>query len=122
MPGVVIVDDAEDLRHLFRMALRRDGRLTVLADVGDGRQGVDAVASLGPDVVLMDISMPVMDGLAATREIKKARPTLPVLVFTGYADDRLADEARTAGADGFLDKSTPLDEVIEALMALATRT
>lgn len=117
--GVVVVDDAEDLRTLIVMALDRDERLQVLADVGDGRQGIDAVAQHRPDVVLMDISMPVMDGVTATRELKQKYPDLPIVVLTGYADERLAAEARTAGADAFLEKTTPLAEVAQTLVDVA---
>lgn len=120
MARVLIADDAEDLRRLLVLAIRRDGRHEVVAEAEDGRQAVDAVDRLAPDVVLMDLAMPVMDGLAATREIKRSHPDLPVLVFTGYADDRLAQEARDVGADGFMDKSQPLADVLDAICALTT--
>lgn len=119
--GVVVVDDAADLRTLVALAFQRDGRLEVLASVGDGQQGIDAVREHAPDVVLMDVSMPVMDGLAATRKLKEEFPDLPILILTGYGDARLADEAARAGADSFMEKSQPLAAVIDAAVSLAGR-
>jgi CheY-like chemotaxis protein len=116
---VVIVDDAADLRELLVFALNRDGRLEVLADVGDGKLGVEAVHRHRPDLVLMDVSMPVMDGLTATREIKASFPDLPVVILTGYGDARVAAEATTSGADAFVDKTTPLSRLADLVAELA---
>jgi DNA-binding NarL/FixJ family response regulator len=118
---LIIVDDAEDLRGLLVLALGRDERWEVVADVGDGKQGVEAVHEHRPDLVLMDISMPVMDGLTATREIKSSYPDLLVAILTGYGDDRVAEEATRAGADAFLDKTTPLARLADVLSELARR-
>ena len=117
----VVVDDSEDVRVLVSLAFTRDGRLQVLAAVGDGQQGVEAVREHRPDVVVMDVSMPVMDGLAATRAIKGELPDVRVLVLTGYGDERVAAQATDAGADAFLDKSEPLDVMIGAVVGLAER-
>lgn len=114
--GVVIVDDASELRKLLVLALGRDPRLHILADVGDGEQGIDAVERHVPDVVLMDVTMPVMDGITATRALKRDHPGVGVVIFTGYADDRVAAEAAEAGADAFVDKSTPLPRVADLLV------
>ena len=118
---VVVVDDSEDLRMLLSLAFKRDGRVQVLASVGDGQQGIDAVREHSPDVVLMDVSMPVMDGLTATRRLKQEFPDLPVLILTGYGDARLEEEAARAGADIFMDKTQPLNAVVDAVVALAER-
>lgn len=118
---VVLVDDTAELRQLLALSLGRDERFAVVAAVGDGQQGVEAVHAEHPDVVLMDISMPVMDGLAATRRIKESFPDLPVAILTGYGDARVAAEAGEAGADLFLDKTTPLPRLADALAKLASR-
>ena len=119
--GVVVVDDAADLRMLIALAFKRDGRLEVLASVGDGQQGIDAVRRHAPDVVLMDVSMPVMDGLTATRKLKEEFPRLPILILTGYGDARVEEEAARAGADAFMAKTEPLTAVADAIVALAGR-
>ena len=116
--GVVVVDDVADLRMLIGRAFKRDGRLDVLASVGNGELGIEAVREHPPDVVLMDVSMPVKDGITATRELKQEFPELPIMILTGYADERLEEEARQAGADGFIDKSKSLPEVVDAVAAL----
>ncbi len=118
---VVLVDDAVDLRTLVGLACRRDGRLEVVAGVGDGVAGIAAVEEHRPDLVLMDVAMPVMDGLTATRQLKEAFPAMPVVVFTGYDDGRVEAEARRAGADAFVDKATPLAEVVELLLSVLSR-
>lgn len=119
--GVVVVDDAADLRMLIALAFERDGRLEVLASVGDGQQGIDAVREHGPDVVVMDVSMPVMDGITATRKLKEEFPHLPIMILTGYGDPRVQEEAARAGADSFMDKTQPLAAVADAVAALAGR-
>lgn len=117
----MVVDDATDLRTIVVLTLRRDGRFTVVADVGNGRDGVAAVREHRPDVVLMDVAMPVMDGLAATREIAREFPDTAVVIFTGYGDDRVASEARAAGAADFVDKTVPLADVADVLLAACRR-
>lgn len=115
----MIVDDAEQLRGLLVLAFGRDERLRVVADVGDGQQGIDAVVEHRPDVVLMDVSMPVMDGLTATRELTERFPDLPVVVFTGYGDAGVEAEAELVGAAAFVDKTTPLPELADILVKAA---
>lgn len=114
---VVIVDDAPDLRLLLEAAIAQDGRLQVVAAVGDGLAAVEAVRRHQPDVVLMDVSMPVLDGIAATRTLTTEHPGLPVVLFTGYADDVLAHTARAAGAVQLIGKDVPVSAVVEALLA-----
>lgn len=118
---VVLVDDAVDLRTLIGLALRRDGRLKVVAEVGDGVAAIAAVEEHRPDLVLMDVSMPVMDGITATRRLKATFPDLCVVMFTGYADDRLEVESQDAGASAFMDKSVPLPELVDALVSVVDR-
>lgn len=118
---VVLVDDAVDLRTLIGLALRRDGRLKVVAEVGDGVAAIAAVEEHRPDLVLMDVSMPVMDGITATRRLKATFPDLCVVMFTGYADDRLEVESQDAGAAAFIDKSVPLPELVDALVSVVDR-
>jgi DNA-binding NarL/FixJ family response regulator len=91
----------------------------VVAVAADGRAAVDAVARTSPDVVLMDIRMPVLDGIAATREIGRSGSASRVLVLTTYDLDRYVYDALRAGAAGFLLKATPPDRLVEGVRAVA---
>lgn len=114
---VVVVDDAPELRRLLCLALDRDPRLTVIASAEDGRQAIEVVGEHHPDVVLMDVAMPHLDGISATRVLARDHPHLPVIIFTGHADEGVEAEARAAGAVAFYDKTTPLAEIADALVA-----
>jgi len=118
MTSIVIADDQELVRSGLQLVLEaRD--CTILASVGDGRAAVDAVRSTNPDVVLMDIRMPVMDGIAATRELTRLGSESRVLVLTTYDLDRYVYEALKAGAAGFLLKATPPDRLAAGIETVA---
>jgi DNA-binding NarL/FixJ family response regulator len=118
---VVIADDQELVRTGFRMILSAEADIEVVGDAADGRAAVDAVCRLRPDVALMDIRMPVQDGLAATRAIT-ADPGCPtkVVVLTTFDDDAYVHEALAAGASGFLLKDAPADQLVSALRIVAS--
>lgn len=107
MPSVLIVDDNDDMRLLIR------GVIAALAEpIYECRDGADAVAACArykPDCVLMDIEMPVTDGLSATRQILTALPSTTVLIVTQYDDQRLRRAARDAGARGYVLKENLLE-------------
>ncbi|MFS0700607.1 response regulator [Cellulomonas sp. 179-A 4D5 NHS] len=118
---VVLVDDQELLRAGLRTLVERDGDIAVVADAATGRQGVARVRELRPDVVLMDIRMPDLDGIEATRTIV-AEPALAgvaVLVLTTFDEDEHVFEAIRAGAAGFLLKDVAPDELRQAVRAVA---
>src|SRR5439155_1012745 len=107
MISVLLVDDEALVRAGLRMILESADDLTVVADAEDGRAAIDAVRRHEPDVVLMDVRMPGMDGLAATAALR-ARPRPPaVIVLTTFALDDYVFRALEAGAIGFLLKDTP---------------
>jgi DNA-binding NarL/FixJ family response regulator len=115
----VVVADAQDLVSSgLEMVLAARG-VEVVAVAADGRAAVDAVARTSPDVVLMDIRMPVLDGIAATREIGRSGSASRVLVLTTYDLDRYVYDALRAGAAGFLLKATPPDRLVEGVRAVA---
>ena len=115
---VVVADDQDLVRSGLEMVLAARG-VEVVAVAADGRAAVDAVVRTSPDVVLMDIRMPVLDGIAATREIGRRGSASRVLVLTTYDLDRYVYDALHAGAAGFLLKATPPDRLVEGVRAVA---
>ena len=116
--SVVVADDQDLVRSGLRLVLEARG-CEVLAEAATGRQAVDAVRRDRPDVVLMDIRMPVLDGIAATREITAAGLATRVLVLTTYDVDAYVYEALRAGAAGFLLKATPPDRLVAGIETVA---
>ncbi|GAB2618026.1 response regulator transcription factor [Nocardioides ginkgobilobae] len=116
---VLVVDDDPLVRSALTLMLGGAADLDVVGEAADGRQGVEMALSLQPDVVLMDVRMPVLNGLEATRELH-ARPDPPrVVVLTTFDADEHVLGALAAGADGFLLKDTPPAEIVAAVRAVA---
>jgi DNA-binding NarL/FixJ family response regulator len=112
---VVIADDQPMMRAGFKAVLEAAGDIQVVAEAGDGEEAVRAATEHAPDVVLMDIRMPGMDGIEATRRLPRQR----VLILTTFGLDQYILEALRAGASGFLLKDAPTDEVVAAVRAVA---
>ena len=121
MITVVVADDQELVRTGFALILGSDAGVEVVAQAADGSQAVAAAHRFRPDVVLMDIRMPVLDGIGATRQITSdpALTGVRVLVVTTFDRDEYVVEALRAGASGFLLKDTPPDELIRAVTVIA---
>ncbi len=118
MTSVVLVDDQEMIRMGLRVMLESRG-VEVLGEAPDGQAGVELVRRVRPDVCLMDIRMPVLDGIEATRRIVEEAVPTRVLVLTTYDLDDLVHAALRHGAAGFLLKSTPLDRLVEGIEVVA---
>jgi DNA-binding NarL/FixJ family response regulator len=120
MIKLVLADDQELVRTGFRMILRAEPDLEVVGEAADGDEAVRLAARLRPDVVLMDIRMPRLDGLAATRKIL-AQPATPtrVLILTTFDEDAYVFEALRAGASGFLLKTVPADQLVAGVREVA---
>lgn len=116
---VLLVDDAADLRRLLRTLLDRAGGFSVVGEAGDGAEGVLLASRLQPDLVLLDLAMPVMDGLEAIPQIRKMAAAAKIVVLSGFASARLGDEVRGLGAHGYVEKSADPATIIEALLAAA---
>jgi DNA-binding NarL/FixJ family response regulator len=127
MIRVVVVDDDPLVRSALGLMLGGQADLEVVGEAGNGRLGVDLARDLLPDVVLMDIRMPVLNGLEATRELHGPAhaeshgqsPPPRVIVLTTFDADDYVVEALAAGADGFLLKDTPPSEIVSAIRAVA---
>jgi DNA-binding NarL/FixJ family response regulator len=116
---VAVVDDQELVRSGLVRILGAEADLVVVGDAADGRCGVELVRAHRPDVVLMDIRMPVLDGLGATREIRSIAPVTAVIVLTTFDLDEYVYDALEAGAAGFLLKDAPADDLVRAVRVAA---
>jgi len=116
---VVLADDQELVRAGFRMILETQADIEVVGDAGDGVEAVAATRRLQPDVVLMDIRMPNLDGLQATKQIMAAGSAARVLILTTFDLDEYVYQALTAGASGFLLKNAPPEQLISAVRVVA---
>jgi len=116
---ILIADDHSVVRQGLRMFLALDPDLDVVAEAGDGAEAVRLVRELQPDVVLMDLIMPVMDGIAATQSIREGFPDTEVVALTSVLEDASVVGAIRAGAIGYLLKTTEADELRRAIRAAA---
>ena len=112
---VLVVDDHPAFRKALTSALRLVEDIEVDGEAGGGIAGCEGAAELQPDVVLMDLSMPDLDGIGAMKRMHEARPDLPVVILTAHADPGVEREAREAGASGFLAKGTGLQDLVVVL-------
>ena len=120
MTSVLIADDQALVRVGLRKILDNDPRATVVGEAADGEDAVEAARRLSPDVVLMDIRMPVLDGIEATRRIVRARPETRVLILTTFGLDTYVYDALRAGASGFMLKDAPPEEIAAAVQIVAS--
>jgi DNA-binding NarL/FixJ family response regulator len=116
---VLLVDDDDLMRAGLKAVLSTDDAIEVVAEAGDGRSAVTAARRHEPDVVLMDVRMPDLDGIAATREVVAVSPEIKVAILTTFEQDDYIFGALNAGASGFLLKRTKPEELIGAIHTLA---
>ena len=115
-PTVLLVDDQAKVRASLRGMLEEEG-ITVIGEARDGDSAVEAVSELNPDVVLMDLRMPTMNGIDATRAIRRVRPETQVVVLTAYDDAALRERLQRVRAYTYLVKGCAPGDVIDAVMA-----
>lgn len=111
---LVLADDHLVLRQGLKALLERRG-LQVVADEADGRAAVDAVKRLSPDVCVLDVAMPILNGVDAAREIARFAPRIPVILLSGLDDARFVPEALKAGVRGFVQKSQGAEDLLRAI-------
>jgi DNA-binding NarL/FixJ family response regulator len=116
---VLIVDDDALIRDSLKMLLELEGDFEVLGLAGNGQEALDFCRRDLPDLVLMDIRMPVMDGVMGTKRIKALYPQVQVVILTTFRDDEYIKEALKNGAAGYILKSQPADSIIDSLRAVA---
>jgi len=124
IPGsirVLIVDDEPLFVEMVQALLEVEDGIEVVGKARDGKQGIKLVLALQPDVIVMDISMPVMDGLDATREVRERDPTASVLILTGGSNIAEIDEARKAGAAGYLTKDRIARDLVAEIRNLGAK-
>lgn len=113
---VVLVDDHQLVRMGFKLILESEPDIVVVGEATDGREAVSVVAELRPDLVCMDVQMPVLDGIAATREIMQLGGAVPrVLMLTTFRDEAAVRDSLRAGASGFVLKNSPPETLVEAV-------
>ena len=112
---VLVVDDHPAFRRALTSALKMVKDIEVTGEAGGGVEAADRAVAGDPDLVLMDLSMPDLDGIAAMRKIHRSKPDLPVVILTAHADPGVEKEAREAGASGFLAKVTALADLVLVL-------
>jgi two-component system, NarL family, response regulator LiaR len=119
---LLIVDDHELVRESTQLMLEGEPDLEVVGEAVDGRHALELCRQLHPDLVLMDVRMPEMDGLSATRAIKEEMPSISILLVSAYDSEDYRREARSAGAAGYVLKDADMQQLLEAVrMALGRR-
>jgi DNA-binding NarL/FixJ family response regulator len=117
---LLLADDHRLVVEALRALLASDPRLEIVGAAYDGQQAVELAVELEPDVVLMDIAMPVLDGIEATRQITDANPDIRVLILTGSEWNVDSARAREAGASGFILKERSVSDLVDAIVEVST--
>jgi DNA-binding NarL/FixJ family response regulator len=119
---IILADDHRITREGIRSLLNEQPDMRVVAETGTGRAAVELAADLAPDVVVMDVTMPELNGVEATRQIKAENPGVKVLVLSMHSERQFVSEMLAAGASGYLLKDCPSDELIRGIRTVAAGT
>ena len=109
--SVYLVDDVPELRELIRYGMEGDPAFEVVGEAGDGRSALEGIAATHPAAVLLDLSMPDMNGLEAILAIRKSDPDVAIVVLSGFSADRMGPQTLERGADRYVEKGTPMAEL-----------
>ncbi|WP_104526790.1 response regulator [Blastococcus saxobsidens] len=122
MPTVVVIDDDPMIRALLRSFIAQDRRVTLVAEATNGVEGIEVVTSTQPDAIILDMEMPEMDGVEALPQLRASSPRTTVVMFSSGPRPATEPKARAAGAHGYFEKSTPLEELFDHLVDLTNQT
>ncbi len=118
---IVIADDTPDIRMLLRWSLEPDSRFEIVGEATNGAEAVELITTLDVDAILLDLAMPVMDGLQAIPQIKDASPLTRIIVLSGFDQESMAGEALSRGADVYLEKGVAVTQIADVLTDLCRR-
>jgi DNA-binding NarL/FixJ family response regulator len=118
---LALIDDTPDVRALLRMAFERTEQFEVVAEAADGQEGVEAARKHQPDVVLLDIAMPVMDGLQALPLVREACPSATVVMLSGFGAEAMSEKVVALGADGYIQKGLSVRSLVAEVQLMAAR-
>ena len=121
MIKVLLPDDHALFRRGLRSMLALEDDILIVGEAADGQEAQELAAELQPDIVLLDINMPRVTGIQAAQELRRAHPNLGIVMLTMFAEDEIVEEALAAGADGYLRKDTPFDDLVATVRATAER-
>jgi DNA-binding NarL/FixJ family response regulator len=120
--SVYLVDDIPELRELIKYGMEEDPGFEVVGEAGDGKSAIEGIAETRPAAVLLDLSMPDMDGLQAIPQIRERDPDVAIIVLSGFSADRMSGKVLERGADGYVEKGTPIQELRDTTrLAVAKR-
>lgn len=112
---VLLADDTPEIRQLLRLSLEMDGRFEIVGEAEDGADAVKLTLQETPDAIVLDLAMPVMDGLQAIPEIRQTAPDTKIIVLSGFEEHQMSKEAIARGADGYIEKGKKMKEVASLL-------
>lgn len=119
---VLVVDDHELIRFSLKSALQRQPRIELVGLASDGQEAVEMARQYHPDVVILDLQMPVMDGLSASTQIKTISPQTQIVAYSSVKDPQVEVMVQTAKVDAFCDKETPLQELIDVVLRVGQQS
>ena len=119
--SVVVADDVPELRQLARAVLEEHGEMKVVAEASNGREAVELIEQHQPDVAVLDLSMPELDGLEAIPLVHQVSPATKIVVFSGFEEGRVAEVALSLKASRYIRKGAPLEDLRDAVKQLGER-